>query len=131
MNISELKVLIVEDNPNKYSDIANALEKCGVRNMESASNLEEAFGMIKDSPFDLIITDMQYPLSGGLAPEVDNAGEQLINHLKEKSINIPVIVCSSINYVIPDVLGCVWYSERTVLDQEFRRFLEKLKNLPL
>ena len=56
---------------------------------------------------------------------VDDTGEKLIERLKKESLDIPVIVCSSLRYSIPDILGCVWYSERTDLDQEFRRLLEQ------
>lgn len=135
MNLSELKVLVVEDNLTKYGDIKSALEKCKIQNIESAFNMEEAFGIIyqyneKNSPFDLIITDMQYPLSeyGSI---VDDAGERLIERLKKESIDIPVIVCSSLRYSISGILGCVWYNELSDLNKEFRMLLEKLKNLPL
>ena len=132
MNLSELKVLIIEDDPTKNADIMNALKRCGVQNMKSASYLEEALKIIKQynkegSPIGLIVTDMQYPLSGGFAPKVDDAGEQLIERLKEKSLDIPVIVCSSLRYSIPGILGCIWYKydENSGLDQDFRRLLEQ------
>lgn len=130
MNLSEFKVLIVEDDLTKYGDIKSALEKCKIQNIESAFNMEEAFRMIyqyneNNSPFDLIITDMQYQFSeyGSI---VDDAGEKLIERLKKESLNIPVIVCSRLRCIIPDILGCVWYDDRTVLEQEFRKLLEKL-----
>lgn len=56
------------------------------------------------------ITDMHYPLKPRLEAN-NNAGFILIEQMKEKEIEIPVIICSSRNFRLPDVLGTVWYNE--------------------
>ena len=37
-----------------------------------------------------------------------------------------VIVCSSLNYRIPDILGSVWYSKLSDLNSNFKEVLEYL-----
>ena len=52
---------------------------------------------------------MWYPeYSGGQEAE---SGEKLINTVKENRWNIPIILCSSVNYRFPEILGSVHYSE--------------------
>ena len=38
-----------------------------------------------------------------------------------------VIVCSSLNYKIPDILGSVWYSKLSDLNSNFKEVLDKLE----
>jgi len=38
-----------------------------------------------------------------------------------------VIVCSSLNYSIPDILGNVWYSNLNDIDLNFKEVLGKLE----
>lgn len=131
MKLSEKHVLILEDDMYKYSDIKKALDACGIHHVESADNQEEGFQIIyrcrsEDSPIDLIITDMNYPL-GQYGVPVEDAGERLIARLKKEALDIPVIVCSSLRYSIPGILGCVWYNELCDLDKEFSKILDNEK----
>ena len=41
----------------------------------------------------------------------EEAGFKLIERMKKAGIYIPVIVCSSLNYSIPNILGNVWYNK--------------------
>ena len=77
------------------------------------------------APFDLIVTDMHYPLAKGMEADYD-AGFILIERLKKEEINIPVIICSSSNYTEPGILGTVWYNELCDLNRDFRELLNKL-----
>ena len=74
----------------------------------------------------MIVTDMQYPLEVGEAVD-EEAGLKLIERMKKEKIDIPVIVCSSLNYSIPDILGNVWYNELNNLDSSFKEVLGKLE----
>lgn len=57
---------------------------------------------------------MQYPLAK--YQDIDNeAGFKLIEKLRNLNINIPVIICSQINYTDKNILGCVWYNEMTLI----------------
>lgn len=130
MKLSELKVLIVEDDGGKYSDIKSALQACGIRNILSASNQEEGFEIIykaisENASIGLIVTDMNYPLRE-YAPDDAEAGSKLIKRLKKEFLDIPVIVCSSDPYHIEDVLGCVWYSKLRDLYMDFKTILQGL-----
>lgn len=129
MILSELKVLLVEDNVYKRIDIKNALSLYGIKNVVCVNYLqagmEEIYKSMDTEPIGLIITDMHYPIErvGG---EVPDAGNQLIKRLQSEDINIPVIVCSSVPYQIPEILGTVWYDERRDLNRDLKELLDKL-----
>ena len=47
--------------------------------------------------------------------------------MEKEKIDIPVIVCSSLNYVIPNILGSVWYNKLNDLDFNFKEVLGRLE----
>ena len=97
-------ILLIEDNIYKAIDIERALEECGVTNITRVGFLEEALERLEVS-FDLIITDMQYPLQCGGDCDLE-AGFKLIEYLKENELAIPVVICSTNNYEsVPDVFA--------------------------
>lgn len=79
-----------------------------------------------ENKIDLIVTDMQYPLEAGAAVDKE-AGFKLIERMQKEKIDIPVIVCSSLNYSIPNILGSVWYNELNDLNLKFKEVLSKLE----
>lgn len=130
MTLSKLKVLIIEDNVFKAMDITRALEFSGVRDITRVRDQEAAFEILYQSvegemPFNLIVTDMHYPLAKGMEADYD-AGFILIERLKEEEINIPVIICSSRNYTEPGIWGTVWYNELCDLNGNFKELLNRL-----
>ena len=130
MPLSKLKVLIIDDSVYKAMDITRALEFSGVRDITRVREQESAFEAIYESieckaPFNLIVTDMHYPLERGMEADYD-AGYILIERLMEERIEIPVIICSSRNYTEPGILGTVWYNELCDLSREFGEILRKL-----
>ncbi len=129
MILSELKVLLVEDNVYKRIDIKNALSLYGIKNVVCVNYLqagmEEIYKSMNTEPIGLIITDMHYPIER-VGAEVPDAGNQLIKRLQSEDINIPVIVCSSVPYQIPEILGTVWYDERRDLNRDLKELLDKL-----
>lgn len=129
MSVADTKVLIIEDNVYKAIDVESALKFNGIRNIVHLDNQEEAWKLIYDKnqekKVDLIVTDMHYPMSYGSVAD-EKAGLKLIERLKKEEINIPVVVCSSINYKISGILGCIWYSKLRDLEEDFSRVLEKL-----
>lgn len=131
MNLSELKVLIIDDSVFKAMDITRALEYSGIRDVVRARNQEAGFELIYENraagtPIGLIVTDMRYPLDAGLDEEPD-AGFKLIERLKAERIKTPVIICSSGNYDEPGILGNVWYSAQRDLSRDFKEVLEQLR----
>uniref|UniRef100_UPI0040569EFE hypothetical protein n=1 Tax=Acetatifactor sp. TaxID=1872090 RepID=UPI0040569EFE len=130
MSLSELKVLIIDDSVYKAMDITRAMEFSGVSDITRVRDQESAFEALYESienkaPFSLIVTDMHYPLATGMEADYD-AGFILIERLRKKRINIPVIICSSRNYDEPGILGTVWYNKSCDLSRAFQDLLYKL-----
>lgn len=128
MDLSKIKVVIVDDDVFKGADIRKALEFNGVRDIITVRNQEKLWEQIYhgEDKIDLIVTDMQYPLEAGEAVD-EEAGLKLIERMEKEKIDIPVIVCSSLNYSIPNILGSVWYNELNDLNSNFKEALDKLE----
>lgn len=105
-----------------------ALEFNGVRNIMTVRSQEKLWEQLYhgEDKIDLIVTDMQYPLKAGETVD-EEAGLKLIERMRQEKIDIPVIVCSALNYSIPDILGSVWYSEQNDLNSDFKEVLGRLE----
>ena len=128
MDLSKIKAVIADDDVFKGADIRKALEFNGVRNIMTVRNQEKLWEQIYhgEDKIDLIVTDMQYPLEAREAVD-EEAGLKLIERMKKEKIDIPVIVCSSLNYSIPDILGSVWYNGLNDLNSNFKEVLGRLE----
>ena len=128
MDLSQIKAVIVDDDVIKGFDIRKALEFNGIRNIETVRNQEKLWEQIYrgEEKIDLIVTDMQYPLEAGGSID-EEAGFKLIERMEKEKIDIPIIVCSSFNYSIPNILGSVWYNKLSDLDSNFRKVLGRFK----
>ena len=125
-----MRVLNVEDYPIKHYEIKNALNRLGITDITLVECENDAIISVLESiennnPYDLIITDMQFPLFSNGRPD-DDAGLTLLAELKEQGIDIPVIFCSSFRLDIPEVLGCVHYSRNADLWEEFQKLIKLL-----
>lgn len=129
MNVK--KVLNIEDTITKHIAIQRSLNKCGITNIDHATNAMEGIAMIENAkengnPYDVIVSDMYFPLSSG-EKETD-AGMYVIEELKNRGMNIPVIVCSSCRLYIPEIVGCIYYNElRGDLDADMKEMIEKVE----
>lgn len=125
-----MKILIVEDTILKYSDIKRTLDDLYHPKIDHAQALEPAKEMYLDAlesePYDLVITDVHFPIKEYGAEDPD-AGFQMIDFIKEKRPEQPIIVCSSVRYSVQDVLGVVLYSDKTDLRFEFKKLVDKIK----
>ena len=128
LDLSKIKAVIVDDDVFKGVDIQKALEFNGIQNIMTVRDQEKLWEQIYDSEdkIDLIVTDMQYPLKAEGAID-EEAGFKLMERMEKEKIDIPVIVCSSLNYKIPDILGRVWYSKLSDLNSNFKEVLDKLE----
>lgn len=128
MDLSKIKAVIADDDVIKGTDIRKALQFNGVRNIMTVRNQEKLWEQIYhgEDKIDLIVTDMQYPLEAGEAVD-EEAGLKLIERMKKEKIDIPVIVCSALNYSIPGILGSVWYNKLNDLDSNFKEVLGRLE----
>ena len=128
--MKKLSVLILEDGMFKYHHIKTALEECCLPTVSWAGNVEQGLELIakargEGAGFDLIITDMHYPLR-----ETENAnpkaGMVLMQRLKEEGVDTPVILCSSDRYEINQAFACIWYSEARSLSLDLREVIMRL-----
>lgn len=124
------KIINIEDSIGKHWDINRALGWNGYPDAELATTAEEGIHMIEKAiddgePFELLITDMHFSVNG-----VDDtkAGLYVIEELKRRGIEIPIIVCSSVRYNIQEIVGCIFYNRSRDLNWDFREVLGKLYN---
>ena len=105
------RVLNIEDTALKHIAIKRALNKAGIGFVDNATTGDKGFEMIENAiaegkPYDLIITDMHFPIYGQIDSE---AGMKVIAELKKRELEIPIVVCSSVRYnYIPDVVDCIF-----------------------
>lgn len=126
-----LLVLNIEDNIFKHLDICKALRSGGFTglNIDCKGNLKDGIELIEEhynigTPYDLIITDMWYPetFGGGDA----ESGEKLIEIVQKNKWSIPIILCSSVNYNYPGILGSVHYSENEDWENKLVQLVRKI-----
>ena len=79
------KVLIVDDSMFTRTMIIKTIEKMGHETIEAADGQEGLEKIINEKP-DIVITDL-------LMPKMEGTG--LLSAVKEKKLNVPVIVVSS------------------------------------
>lgn len=126
---NNMKVLNFEDNVFKHSNIVKALKKNGISDVTWVKSIEDGLEEIEDAdePYDLIISDMHYPVKSRGESDF-SAGEKLIEILREKNIDIPVIICSSMRIYIPGMYGTVWYDERSEWREELKKLITELQS---
>lgn len=123
------KILNIEDTVGKHWDINRALEWNRCSKADNATTAEDGIKLIEEAiekgePYELLITDMHFPARGILDEE---AGMYVINELKNRGIDLPIIVCSSVRYNIPGILGCVFYNKSCDLNWDLKELLDKLR----
>ncbi|MBO5351696.1 MAG: response regulator [Lachnospiraceae bacterium] len=126
-----MKALILDDSPWKLAKITRILQNCGIETVKYVTDQQSGLELIYESvktgeAFDLIVTDMHYPLKSGAVADTE-AGQKLLERLRQEGIAIPVIVCSSLNFALPEAFGTVWYNEIRDIEEEFRRLVGKLQ----
>ena len=84
----DLKVLVVDDSFTARNHIKRVLSNMGIEQLQEAKNGKEAVDIIRDTHFDLIVTDYNMP-------EMD--GKQLVEYIRTQSTqaSIPVLMVSS------------------------------------
>lgn len=120
-----MKVLNLEDNAFKHFEIKKVLESQGVARTDWARNLKDGLRMAAEEKYDLYITDMWYPAAPG-GPD-HRSGEDFINEIIRRKDPAPVLICSNQNYSYPEILGTLYYSERSDWETELGRYIRALK----
>jgi DNA-binding NtrC family response regulator len=85
--MAKQQILIVDDNPNMSSLLAEMLE---IFEFESkrAGNGQEALDILGNEKFSLVITDLRMP---------EMSGSELLKNIKENHPDLPVVVISGYN----------------------------------
>jgi CheY-like chemotaxis protein len=93
---ASVRVLIVEDNPHILEMYSYVLKKLAANELKGASALEvrfaedghQALGMLQESPFDLVVTDLYMPVMDGF---------ELIEKMRsdERLRGVPVVAISA------------------------------------
>ena len=80
----------------------------------------------ENRPYDVIISDMYYPAD---EESLDaDSGKRLIEIKKEKKVNIPIIICSTVRFRIPEILGVVHYSANADWERELLELLKEVRD---
>lgn len=90
MKVDQLKVLIVEDQPNARTTLRHMLSEMGVNQVYEAGDGDEARDLIDtdESMVDLVICDWNMPNFEGI---------DLLKHLREKNIHTPFLMVTARN----------------------------------
>ena len=123
-----MQVLIVDDEVFKRIAIKRALEEFCPARTDFATTVEEALQRVGEQPYDLILSDMNYPLKRG-EPNTWNAGEILVKRLRERGLLVPVIICSSENVTGTAATGSVWFHPERILSWDLQRVMREKKIL--
>ena len=83
----DISLLYVEDEPTVRQSIARSLSTV-VENITAVENGLEALQAVDTASFDLIVTDIRMPKMDGL---------HLIEALRQKGINLPIVITSAFN----------------------------------
>jgi two-component system response regulator HydG len=117
------KLLIVDDDPFFNKTLSNYLRRFNYE-IETSGSAEEAIDLLKETSFDLVITDYRLPKMDGL---------ELIERIKTKW-NSPVILItnySDIRTAVKSIkLGAFEFVSKPIIPEEFKIVIEKALNTP-
>lgn len=91
MKISELNLLVVEDDDFQRLTLLNMLRSLGIRSIAGARNGKQALEMIREAapnPFNVALCDLNMP-------EMD--GMEFLRHLGQMHLNIAIIITSALD----------------------------------
>lgn len=108
------RIINIEDTNEKHMAIRREVQRYMTAIMDWETSAEAGLKRIEEAisegrPYDLLITDMHFPLNGELD---EHAGEYVINEIKNRGINIPVIVFSTKGYPTLATVGHLRYNHR-------------------
>ena len=86
--LEDLKVLLVDDSGLSRRHIGRILQSLGIEQLSEAENGREAFALVGENYYDLIITDLNMP-------EMD--GREFVEHVRQESeqASVPILMISS------------------------------------
>lgn len=127
-----MRVFNIEDNAYKSVAIKAALKWNGITDVTLCDNAGDSLDQLElavcnGSPYDLLVLDMQFPVTPNGVVHVD-AGMYVLDELERRNIAIPVIVCSTDRLQISGVVGCIHYDMRNDLNMDMKEMLGRIKN---
>lgn len=122
-----MRVLQLEDSTTKYMDIKSVLQSVGIADVVWEESVEAGMKHFEypEENFDLVISDMHFPVSANGSADWE-AGEILLKRMKEKGIQIPVIIISSLSLQISEAYKCIWYVDSRDWETELRNCVKGL-----
>jgi DNA-binding NtrC family response regulator len=91
MQIENVHLLLVEDNPRFLSELLEWLREYGYQQIETATSANQAEEKL-DEPFDIIISDMRM--------EQDDSGFAIVNEVKSRNLSSVVIILTANDTVV-------------------------------
>lgn len=122
-----MRVLNLEDSASKHFDIVNVLESVGVTEIDWVTSLDSGLKKLidnKEKKYDLIISDMYYPINDGGFPV--KSGYLLMEKLIDEGIKTPVVICSSAHCVVPEAHWVLHYSLISDWEYELRTIIREM-----
>ncbi|MCR4798115.1 MAG: response regulator [Lachnospiraceae bacterium] len=124
------RILYVEDDTDKYMEVARALKSAGFSVQKRAITMEEALDEVRQSekegaPYDVVLSDMSYPLRSG-EPITEDAGKMLLDALSAEGYDLPLIICSSVRCRTNGAYGDIWFSKLSSWERELPSMLKTI-----
>jgi ActR/RegA family two-component response regulator len=93
LNIANVKVLLVEDNPRYLEQLKKWLTRFGYQLVDSVRNAAEAKEKLQRDIFEIVVADMRLETD-------DSGGFVIINEVMERNINAKVIILTANDTVV-------------------------------
>jgi DNA-binding response OmpR family regulator len=119
-----MKILHIEDNVYKYHEINKVINQCGRHVVDWVECLNDGIKMMEENEYDLVITDMYYPIEKN-GEEIE-AGDLFIRESSKRGWKVPIILCSSLAYHYPELLGTIHFSFNGDWEDDFKNYMKKL-----
>ena len=134
-----MRIVVMEDNNNKYETIKKYLNRLGEEDIERYATLNKGTKALYDSILeekrvDLLILDMNMPrFEDRMNDIVRDAGISVIKRLESRKMNIKIVLCSSEEIDIDlskykNVIGVIKYDASVNQSYEFEKYVKRVYN---
>lgn len=121
-----MRILHVEDNVYKHSDIVKQLSEMRITDITWAQTYEDGVSELEVGPFDLLITDMSFPIRRG-EPENSDAGDMMIDYALQHFPEMAIILITSFRMRKDNIFGVVHYDPDELWENRFRDLVAKCR----
>lgn len=125
-----MRILNLEDSVTKHVKISDVVNSTGKHQIDWVKNLEDGIEKIQKTQgtpkqYDLFISDMYYPkMQGG--GDADS-GMLFVEKMEDMGIKTPIIICSTVRFRMPNILGTVHFSENEDWESELRLLINSIE----